>query len=93
MTKRQLISLHNLTSEILAGLDGKPFHWGMGKKNSMAPLLTRLDVSLVTRTQIAKLGYKLKRSQTPVGSVYFGAPICKDAEVFVLEIQCVKISD
>lgn len=93
LTKKQLIRLHQLTHTILQGLDGKPFHWGQGERWAYTPMLTKIGVTLVTRNRIDKLGYRLKKSQKPVGTTYFGTPIDKQADVFVLEIQCVKIAN
>jgi hypothetical protein len=93
LTKKQLIRLHQLTDTILQGLEGKPFHWGQGERWAYTPMLTKIDVTLVTRNRIDKLGYRLKKSQEPVGTTYFGTPIDKQADVFVLEIQCVKIAN
>jgi hypothetical protein len=78
---------------VLDGLEGKPFHWGQGERWALTPMLTKIGITIVTRTQIDKYGYRLKRSQNPVGTTYFGSPINKNADIYVLEIQCVKISD
>jgi hypothetical protein len=93
MTEKQLIRLHQLTNTILQGLDGSPFHWGQGERWAYTPMLKKIGITLVTRTQIDKRGYRLKRSQNPVGTTYFGTPIDKEADVFVLEIQCVIIPE
>jgi hypothetical protein len=93
MTKKQLISLCRVINTVLDGLEGKPFHWGQGERWALTPMLTKIGITIVTRTQIDKCGYRLKRSQKPVGTTYFGTPINKNADIYVLEIQCIKISD
>ena len=39
---------------------------------------------------VQKLGYQLKRGAKPVGTAYFGSPIQKWADLYVLEVQCQK---
>lgn len=90
MNLKQLITLQNLTYTLLLGIEGNRFSWGQGQRRAWVPILAKIGIILVTKTQINKRGYRLKRNQKPVGTVYFGAPIQCNAEVFILEIQCVK---
>ena len=82
--------LHELLGIVLNGLDGQPFSWGDGQRQAWVPILKAAGVTLITKTQIEKHGYRLKRGAKPVGSAYFGAPIKRYADLYVLEVQCVK---
>jgi hypothetical protein len=71
------------------GLSGKrKFHWGDGERQAYTKKALAMGVTLVTRNQIRKRNYELKRGQEPVGTAYFGAPIQKATDLFILECQC-----
>ena len=80
--------LHALTVQVKGGLMGKPFAWGAGEANAYMPILAGIGITLITKTQVKKRGYVLKRGVKPVGSRYYGAPIQKRADLYVLECQC-----
>lgn len=88
MKVKQLIELLQVVQE---GLEGHPFEWGDGQRKSWTPKLEKCGITLVTKTQIAKRGYRVKKGKKPVGSAYFGTPIKRYAELYVLEEQCAKI--
>lgn len=88
--REHILRLHELLGIVLKGLDGHPFTWGNGQRLAWTPLLKEAGVTLVTKTQIEKRGMKLKRGAKPVGCAYFGAPIQRYADLYVLEVQCVK---
>lgn len=75
----------------MAGLDGRVVTWGQGERIAHTKTLASIGITLVTKTQIEKRGYTLKRGQKPVVNAYFGAPIQAYAELYVLEIQCSKL--
>lgn len=77
-------------AEIQAGLQGEPFVWNGVEGDMYTRYAAQLGCTLVTLTQIKKRGYRLKRDAKPVGSRYFGAPIQKQADLYVLECQAVK---
>lgn len=75
--------------EVIHGLQGAPFHWrGVDGQHNL-PRLADMGVTLVSKSHAERLGYRLKRDAQPVGSRYFGAPISRQADVYVLECQCV----
>lgn len=88
--RRRIQRLHELLGTVLKGLDGQPFTWGNGQRMAWTPILREAGVNLVTKTQIEKRGLRLKRGAKPVGWAYFGAPIQRYADLYVLEVQCVK---
>jgi hypothetical protein len=71
------------------GLAGKrQFHWGDGERQAYTVKAAALGATLVSRNQIKKQGYELKRNAKPVGTAYFGAPIQRATDLFILESQC-----
>lgn len=90
MSKKRIEQLHSLTGMVLKGLNGNPFNWGDTQRKSWIPILKKIDITLVTKTQIEKQGLILKRGAKPVGTAYFGSPIKKYADLYVLEIQCTQ---
>jgi hypothetical protein len=90
MTRKQLIVLRELIHEILQGLNGNKFEWNQGQRYNWVPILRKAGITLVSATQLKKHGYRLKNRQNPVGSAYFGAPIQRQVDLFVLEIQTVR---
>lgn len=87
--KQHLQTLHDLLGIVLNSLDGgQPFCWGNGQRMAWVPMLKEVGVTLVTKNQIEKRGFRLKRGVKPVGSAYFGAPIKRQCDLYVLEVQC-----
>lgn len=66
--------------------EGKMFFW-KGSENHLIGIAADMGLTLITESRARKAGYTLKKGQSPVGSIYFGAPISRDAEVYVLECQ------
>lgn len=73
------------------GLGGDPFHWGLGEAQAYCAKAEDMGLTLVTKNQIARLGYRLRRGVKPVGTRYFGAPISNTGSLYVLECQCVQV--
>jgi hypothetical protein len=92
-TKQKLERIHELIGKVLSGLEGKPFAWGDGQRNAWISMLQEFNITLVTQTGLKKRGYRLKRGAKPVGSAYFGAPLQIHADLYVLQIQCVKVGE
>lgn len=78
--------LEEVIDAVLWGLEGQLFAWGQGQRLAWVPLLKKHGITLVTKTQIEK--QKLQVPKNPIGYGYFGAPIKRHAELYVLEIQC-----
>lgn len=72
---------------VIDGLNGQPFSWGEGERNAYTKILAEVGVTLVSKSAIARAGRELKRGAGPVGAAYFGAPIKRMAELYVLECQ------
>jgi hypothetical protein len=89
---RRLESVREVSRQIQAGLRGTPFHWNGTEGEYNVAWAELLGLHLVTETQIKKRGYRLKRGAKPVGSRYFGAPISRQALLYVLECQAAKIN-
>lgn len=66
--------------------EGKMFFW-KGSENHLIDIAADMGLTLITESRAKKAGFVLKKGQQPVGSVYFGAPISREAEVYVLECQ------
>lgn len=54
------------------------------------PVAAALGCTLVTKSGAEKRGYRIRRGAKPVGSMYFGSPISRFADVYVLECQCAR---
>lgn len=92
-TKRSLQTWLHVATAIIDGLNGKPFSWSGGEFSAYRPKAEAMGITLVTKTRIAKMGRRLKRGAAPVGNGYFGAPISRRADLYVLECQTVKRGD
>ncbi|GAA5527612.1 hypothetical protein [Herpetosiphon gulosus] len=86
-------TITRVLQDVVQGLQGKPFHWGGGQREHWMPLLATMGFHLITKTQIAKQGYRLKRGAQPVGTVYYDAPLQRYADVYLRECQCVALTD
>lgn len=84
---RRLKRRKRVADEIVDGLQGRPFRWGDGTYSGKRRLLEELGVTLATETRLRKIGRTVKRGARPVGSIYFPAPIQRQADVYVLECQ------
>lgn len=87
--KKRLDARRLIIGEMIAGLEGRTFHWGGGEFTSRKHILKELGITLVTKTSIQKRGLELRRGAKPVGSCYFSSPISRAADVYILECQTV----
>lgn len=74
--------------QIIAGLQGQPFRWAEWEYRLYGDTAKDLGLTLISATRIKKDGYMLKQGQAAVGSAYFGAPIQKHINLYILEVQC-----
>ncbi len=88
--KKRLASWQKVAQFVIDGLNGKPFSWTGGELDAYKPKAKQMGVTLVTKTQIKKLGYRLKRNAKPVGNGYFYAPISRSANLYILECQTIE---
>ncbi len=88
--QRRLETISGVATEIHEGLGGKPFQWNGAEGEWKVLWAEDLGITLLTKTALEKRGYRLKRGAKPIGRRYFGAPIQKYAELYVLECQCVR---
>lgn len=79
-----------VANEIADGLEGRPFSWRAVDAQHGLPVARTMGITLVSKTRAEKLGYELKRNQSPVGHRYFRSPISGFHPVYVLECQFVK---
>jgi hypothetical protein len=72
---------------IFGGLTrGYAFNW-LGSESHLIQVAEDMGFTLVTLSRAESAGWVLKRGQTPVGSVYYEAPISLHKYVYVLECQ------
>lgn len=88
---RRLDSYAGVLVDVRRGLKGNPFTWGDGERRNYVPKAANFGCTLVTETQAKKRGFRLKPTSSPIGSAYFGAPLSRWANLFVLECHCVPI--
>lgn len=74
--------------QIQNGLRGKLFQWGETERINYTLRAANLGVTLVTATTLKRRGYELKRNAQPVGRAYYGAPLSRYADLYVLECHC-----
>ncbi len=89
LSLKKLRRLHELLGLVVSILDGKSlaFVWGDGKRRAWFPLLRAAGVELVTERMAAKAGDVIKYGANPVGQVYFGAPLKRTCDVWILHVQ------
>lgn len=73
--------------ELMDGLNGKPFTWGDSEYHQKEGMLAALGFAVVTITKLTRGGHELLRGVKPVGRAYFGTPIRKYADLYVLDLQ------
>jgi hypothetical protein len=67
-----------------------PVAWNDGQRIANTNRARILGYTIVTKTRAKRMGYRLKRGARPLGYGYFKAPISRDAELYVLEVHCVR---
>lgn len=77
----------DVLAEVLAGLEGRRFDWGMAEAGHKATVLREMGIELVTANGARKRGHVLKKGGMPVGTRYFGARIQRSADVYIFDLQ------
>jgi hypothetical protein len=70
-----------------AGLNGKPFVWDVIEAKFKQFNLQQMGFQVCTASEIEAKGLKLKADVSPVGSRYYGPPMNREAELYLLEIH------
>lgn len=91
--KQRIEVIQRVLTDVAQGLEGNRFTWGSGQREHWVPLLERVGMTLRTKTQITKMGYRLKRGAQPVGRAYYDAPLQRYAELYLIEYQCVAVQN
>ena len=86
-SRHDLTVLRELLDAVLNGLEGRRFQWSEGKRRPFTRRLRSAGITLVTLSAAKERGYSLKRGASPVGTGYFGAPIQRQANLYVLELH------
>lgn len=86
-TVERLEYVRQTVYEFEQGLIGNPFTWGTSEWRSKEVILAGLGFILVSESKLKRGGHRLKKNATPVGKAYFGAPIRKYANLYVLGLQ------
>lgn len=90
--KQRLDRFKDVAGQIQRGLDGDRFYWNGAEGGYNVMWAEQMGLHLITETQIKKRGYRLKRGAKAVGSRYFGSPISRQALLYVLECQAVRVA-
>ncbi len=61
--------------------------WGDGNRRTWTPVLRGLGVALVSKTKAEQLGHRIRRGAVPVVNAYFGAPLQRHADLYLLGAQ------
>lgn len=88
--KNKLSSWIYVATQIRDGLNGIPFDWTGGEFEAYRVKAEAMGLTLITKTQVTKQGYRLRQGARPVGRGYFRAPISRSADLYILECQAVK---
>lgn len=83
---RRLLRCEQASHDVSQGLHGNPFTWRECDQ-ALIGMLEDMGVHLISITKAIKLGYVLKQRQQPVGKVYYGAPLSRYADLYILECQ------
>lgn len=86
-TIERLELIRQAIHELEQGLIGNPFTWGNSEYRSKEGILARCGFAVVTMTKLKRGGHRLKKNVKPVGKAYFGSPIRKYADLYVLDVQ------
>lgn len=79
---------------IIAGLThGPAFAIGETKRQSLTTHAAHMHLTIVTLTGAKRFGYRPKANIKPIGTGYFGAPLQRDADLYVLECQFVPVAE
>lgn len=89
--RRQLESWQKVANAIGDGLAGRPFTWCAGELYAYREKAAKMGCTLVTKSHLKRMGYRLKRGAKPVGTGYFRSPISRSASLYVLECQAVEV--
>lgn len=77
-----------LLTAIIEGIRGNPFEWGESeRKIKIHQLENEFGIKLVSANAIKRAGHVLKSRANPIGKVYYGAPIQKYVDVYVLGVH------
>lgn len=88
LSRSQLARLAQLLTDLAAALvNRQPLRWGEGNRLQWTRLLRRAGVVLLTRTQLRRQRHEPKRGAAAVVLGYFGAPIQRHAELYILDVQ------
>lgn len=90
VARKRLASWGKLVKDLEGGLSGDRFSWTGGEFEANKQKLIAMGITLVTKTAVKRMGYRLKRGVNPVGSAYFFSPISRQADLYILEYQAVK---
>lgn len=83
----RLIYVMEAVNDLVGGLNGKPFAWGDSERRSKEAILASLGFAVVSKTKLERGGHRLKRGVRPVGSAFFGSPLRRHADLYVLYVQ------
>ena len=78
-----------IAAQVQRGLRGKPFAWGDAERRSYVDNAAAMGITLLSLSALERRGYQLKRGAQPVGSAYYGSPLSRYANLYVLECQCI----
>lgn len=88
LSRAQMDRVAGLLVELqVAQTTGTPLEWGDARRRQWTRLLERVGVFLVSRTAAGKKGHVVKRCARPVVEAYFGAPLQRHTELFLLGMQ------
>lgn len=89
--RRKLERQARVLDGIRGGLIGAPFGWPEHKRKAWIPAAAHMGWTLLSRTALTKRGYVLKRGAKPVGVAYWGAPLSRWVELYLVELQTTKL--
>lgn len=88
LTRSQIRQAAYLLTDIdLALKEKRTLHWSDSQRSRSARMLRHVGVHLLSRTALRKIQQEPKRGTRPVAKAYFGAPLQRWTELFVLDVQ------
>ena len=94
MTGKKLIGrlakVERVAQDLRNGLLGDAFTWPEWARKLYVPVAAELGCVLLTATALRRAGHRLKPRALPVGKVYFGAPLQRNAPVYIAGIHTIK---
>lgn len=85
--QKRINAIREAINDLENGLNGKPFTWGDTERRHKEHILACLGHIVVSESRLKRGGHELKPLAQPIGTAYFGSPIRKTANLYLIGVQ------